>query len=169
LIEWGDWLITSCHKKLTEGIFLTFFFVFCFVLFFFFEIAYPRKPNWSKHSTSEVRRRRRNNSWKGWNCFEESSSIHFSNPSKWWTLAFWIFWPFIFNASLGKSKLIFNDGSVVTKALLTKNRKGLQIMVVYLSGSLNTVLSSDHKKEIIRYIYNHQVSIYIYTPFLQKG
>ncbi|KAL9346353.1 hypothetical protein Peur_061206 [Populus x canadensis] len=30
------------------------------------------------------------------------------------------------------------------------------IMVVYLSGSLNTVLSSDHKKEIIRYIYNHQ-------------
>jgi len=47
-------------------------------------------------------------------------------------------------------------------------------MVVYLSGSLNTVLSSDHKKEIIRYIYNHQVSmcvcvcIYIYIPLFSK-
>jgi hypothetical protein len=46
-------------------------------------------------------------------------------------------------------------------------------MVVYLSGSLNTVLSSDHKKEIIRYIYNHQVSmcvcVYIYIyPFSPK-
>ncbi|KAI5591916.1 hypothetical protein POPTR_004G132500v4 [Populus trichocarpa] len=30
------------------------------------------------------------------------------------------------------------------------------IMVLYLSRSLDTVLSSEHKKEIIRYIYNHQ-------------
>ncbi|XP_011009932.1 PREDICTED: beta-amyrin synthase-like isoform X1 [Populus euphratica] len=30
------------------------------------------------------------------------------------------------------------------------------IMVLYLSRSLDTVLSTEHKKEIIRYIYNHQ-------------
>ncbi|KAM7459666.1 hypothetical protein LguiA_036660 [Lonicera macranthoides] len=33
----------------------------------------------------------------------------------------------------------------------------LLIIVLYLSGTTNSVLSSEHKKEIIRHIYNHQV------------
>ncbi|XP_047325827.1 beta-amyrin synthase-like [Impatiens glandulifera] len=39
---------------------------------------------------------------------------------------------------------------------------GLQILipslviVLYVTGSLNTVLSSEHRKEILRYVYNHQ-------------
>ncbi|XWS19842.1 hypothetical protein CRYUN_Cryun31cG0051400 [Craigia yunnanensis] len=30
------------------------------------------------------------------------------------------------------------------------------VMVLYLTGTLGTVLSSEHKREILRYIYNHQ-------------
>ncbi|XVE51617.1 hypothetical protein DITRI_Ditri02bG0056200 [Diplodiscus trichospermus] len=30
------------------------------------------------------------------------------------------------------------------------------VMVLYLTGTIGTVLSSEHKKEILRYIYNHQ-------------
>ncbi|KAF8413572.1 hypothetical protein HHK36_001563 [Tetracentron sinense] len=33
---------------------------------------------------------------------------------------------------------------------------GPLVMVLYVTGTLNTVLSSEHKKEMLRYIYNHQ-------------
>jgi hypothetical protein len=32
-----------------------------------------------------------------------------------------------------------------------------QIITLYVSGALNTALSSEHQKEIRRYLYNHQV------------
>lgn len=35
-----------------------------------------------------------------------------------------------------------------------------QITTLYVSGVLNTVLSSEHQKEILRYIYNHQVRLF---------
>lgn len=33
----------------------------------------------------------------------------------------------------------------------------MQVIALYITGSVNDVLSSQHQKEIIRYIYNHQV------------
>ena len=33
----------------------------------------------------------------------------------------------------------------------------MQTMLLYTSGTMNVVLSAEHKKEIMRYIYNHQV------------
>lgn len=33
----------------------------------------------------------------------------------------------------------------------------LQLIALYISGTINTVLTSEHIKELIRYIYNHQV------------
>jgi hypothetical protein len=32
----------------------------------------------------------------------------------------------------------------------------LQIFAMYVTGSLNTVISGEHRREILRYIYNHQ-------------
>jgi len=32
----------------------------------------------------------------------------------------------------------------------------LQVFALYVTGSLNTVLSTEHRYEICRYIYNHQ-------------
>lgn len=33
----------------------------------------------------------------------------------------------------------------------------MQVMALYVTGGLNTVLSPEHQKEIKRYLYNHQV------------
>ena len=33
-----------------------------------------------------------------------------------------------------------------------------QVIALYISGTLNTILSEEHRKEMIRYFYNHQVS-----------
>lgn len=33
----------------------------------------------------------------------------------------------------------------------------MQVMALYVTGALNAVLGPEHQKEIIRYIYNHQV------------
>jgi len=35
-----------------------------------------------------------------------------------------------------------------------------QIIALYVTGALNTVLSSEHQKEIRRYLYNHQARIH---------
>lgn len=35
-----------------------------------------------------------------------------------------------------------------------------QVMALYITGSLNAVLGTEHQKEIIRYLYNHQVYVY---------
>lgn len=35
-------------------------------------------------------------------------------------------------------------------------------MILYITGSLDEVLGPEHKKEIVRYLYNHQVYIRIY-------
>ncbi|KAF7150384.1 hypothetical protein RHSIM_Rhsim02G0209600 [Rhododendron simsii] len=33
------------------------------------------------------------------------------------------------------------------------------LICLYISGQINTVLTAEHKKEMIRYLYNHQVYI----------
>ena len=33
----------------------------------------------------------------------------------------------------------------------------MQVIVLYITGSLHSVLSSEHQKEIKRHTYNHQV------------
>ncbi|GFP89092.1 beta-amyrin synthase 1 [Phtheirospermum japonicum] len=39
----------------------------------------------------------------------------------------------------------------------------MQVMILYITGHLNTVLSAEHCQEILRYIHCHQVQyIYIY-------
>ena len=40
-------------------------------------------------------------------------------------------------------------------------------MLLYITGALNTVLGPEHRKEIIRYIYNHQVELFI-KPKVKK-
>jgi len=40
----------------------------------------------------------------------------------------------------------------------------IQVMILYITGSLDEVLGPEHKKEIVRYLYNHQVYIYAKTP-----
>lgn len=39
----------------------------------------------------------------------------------------------------------------------------MQLIALYISGAINTVLTSEHKKEMARYIYNHQVIILVLT------
>jgi cycloartenol synthase len=38
-----------------------------------------------------------------------------------------------------------------------------QLITLYVTGALNTVLSSEHQKEIRRYLYNHQARIQLQT------
>lgn len=33
----------------------------------------------------------------------------------------------------------------------------MQVFALYVTGSVNAVLGPEHQKEIIRYLYNHQV------------
>lgn len=37
------------------------------------------------------------------------------------------------------------------------------VMALYVTGGMNTVLSPEHKSEIIRYLYNHQMAVGVYT------
>jgi hypothetical protein len=37
------------------------------------------------------------------------------------------------------------------------NPKKMQVMCVYITGHLNTVFPAEYQKEILRYIYYHQV------------
>ena len=37
----------------------------------------------------------------------------------------------------------------------------IQVIALYITGSLDEVLGLEHKKEMIRYLYNHQVFIYL--------
>lgn len=39
----------------------------------------------------------------------------------------------------------------------------MQIIILYISGSIDTHLTKEHKKEIKRFIYNHQVRIILRT------
>jgi len=34
------------------------------------------------------------------------------------------------------------------------------VMCVYITGHLNTVFPAEHRKEILRYLYNHQVTLF---------
>lgn len=37
----------------------------------------------------------------------------------------------------------------------------MQLIALYVSGTMDKMLTPEHKKEMIRYIYNHQV-LYLY-------
>lgn len=41
--------------------------------------------------------------------------------------------------------------------------KFLQVMIVYITGHLNTVFPAEHRKEILRYIYCHQVKYHHFS------
>jgi hypothetical protein len=38
----------------------------------------------------------------------------------------------------------------------------MQVMALYITGDLNAIFSPEHKKELLRYLYNHQVYYYYY-------
>jgi hypothetical protein len=48
----------------------------------------------------------------------------------------------------------------------------LQIFALHVTGTLNTVLSTEHRREICRYIYNHQACkhqfllLYSFSPYM---
>jgi len=42
-------------------------------------------------------------------------------------------------------------------------------MALYITGSLNAVLGPEHQKEIIRYLYNHQVYLSPFTSCSYKN
>lgn len=42
-------------------------------------------------------------------------------------------------------------------------------MCLYITGHLNTVFTAEHRKEILRYLYNHQVGIIDPSLLILKG
>lgn len=44
----------------------------------------------------------------------------------------------------------------------------MQVMCLYITGHLDEIFSPEHKKEILRYIYNHQVSLEFFLILLHE-
>lgn len=56
----------------------------------------------------------------------------------------------LYNKSIAERNNHFNSGHFPSND---------QVITLSITGALNAVLSDEHKKEICRYLYNHQVSI----------
>lgn len=48
------------------------------------------------------------------------------------------------------------------RQIVESNAVLVQVMALYVTGDMNTVLSPAHQMEIKRYAYNHQVLSYIF-------
>jgi uncharacterized membrane protein len=44
----------------------------------------------------------------------------------------------------------------------------MQVMALYITGGLNAIFSPAHQKEIIRYLYNHQVLFFSFLFLFLK-
>ena len=124
-------------------------------------------PTWSATATHQA--------WGGWarhwrNCTELLEAGHGSvlfTASEWWALAWWFQRGHVHHALFGahyictkRHYLFFFFFSLLSSALLwiykTYFHVHMQIFALYVTGSLNVVISPEHQHEICRYIYNHQ-------------
>jgi len=114
--------------------------------------------------------------WGGWEChwrncselLEAGSGSVLFAASKWWSLAWWFQWDHVHHAWFGAPYFctkwhyllflfffsLLNCSPIWIKQISPHIR--MQIFALYVTGSMNVVISPEHRREICRYIYNHQ-------------
>lgn len=117
----------------------------------------------ANHTPSNGERRRRDQLWSSDNYIEKGCSLFFSLAGWRRSLASWNCWTIVFSSTFGQSSYILccYPWEFTYSLLAIKKLLFVQVMCVYITGHLNTVFPTEHCKEILRYIYCHQVRLYV--------